>query len=223
MAALFGDCRWQIPMRALMWWRGCCGRCYQRSCAAPGTVCRKHTHLRALHSFLLVRRYYGLATWESFRKPPTDPAHLSLAEVVAVANKAAAAAGAGAGGAAAAQHGFRFVQLPVSDKWTRAMRPTRLNSHPLRSLGTEQLLMSTLLATLPFGIACLAQAAPYACVAACLRAATVHGVRIPTEEADVRLGPSSSLGFGTVCASFRARIQPCMLAPHAPAGQRCHA
>ncbi|KAK9821777.1 hypothetical protein WJX81_000061 [Elliptochloris bilobata] len=46
---------------------------------------------------------YGLASWDCFRKPPGTPGYLSLARVVQLAEAV--------GGA---DHGFRYVQLPVS-------------------------------------------------------------------------------------------------------------
>lgn len=49
-------------------------------------------------------RFYGLATWECFRRPPGDPLHLSLSDVTGLAVRA--------GGV---QHGFRYVQLPVGE------------------------------------------------------------------------------------------------------------
>lgn len=48
-------------------------------------------------------RYYGLATWTCFTADPAAPTYLSLAEVVALAEAA--------GGP---NHGFRYVQLPVT-------------------------------------------------------------------------------------------------------------
>ena len=55
--------------------------------------------LRALNYL----RYYGLATWTCFTSDPAVPQYLSLAEVVALAEAA--------GGP---NHGFRYVQLPVT-------------------------------------------------------------------------------------------------------------
>ncbi|GLC52659.1 hypothetical protein PLESTB_000654400 [Pleodorina starrii] len=49
-------------------------------------------------------RSYGMATWDCFRVPPSDPGHVNLEEVVAVAKEAA-------GGGPS---GFAAVQLPIS-------------------------------------------------------------------------------------------------------------
>ncbi|GIL60268.1 hypothetical protein Vafri_14898 [Volvox africanus] len=49
-------------------------------------------------------RSYGIATWDCFRVPPTDPAHVSLEEVVALAKEIAGNKSSG----------FAAVQLPVS-------------------------------------------------------------------------------------------------------------
>ena len=60
--------------------------------------------------------YYGLATWDCFRVPPGDPQHLSLEEVVGMAEKA--------GGEG---HGMRFVQLPFNLYFDQALRqPTQI-------------------------------------------------------------------------------------------------
>jgi len=48
-------------------------------------------------------RYYGLATWNSFRVPNSHPEHLNLDDVVDVARNV--------GGG---DHGFRFIQLPLN-------------------------------------------------------------------------------------------------------------
>ncbi|KAL6755522.1 hypothetical protein V8C86DRAFT_2676453 [Haematococcus lacustris] len=67
--------------------------------------------------------YYGLATWDCFRVPPTHPAYLALADVVQLAEQA--------GGA---HHGFRFIQLPVNmrmaEAWTQPWQPL----HPTMGL-----------------------------------------------------------------------------------------
>jgi hypothetical protein len=47
-------------------------------------------------------QYYGLASWDCFRVPPSHPLYVSLQEVVEVAMAA--------GGK---KHGFRAVQVPV--------------------------------------------------------------------------------------------------------------
>lgn len=54
-------------------------------------------YLEAARADNLIRAY-GLATWDCFRLPPSDPRYLPLAEVVRVAQMA--------GGA---RHGFRYV------------------------------------------------------------------------------------------------------------------
>ncbi len=59
---------------------------------------------------------YGCATWDGFRVAPTDPGHLSLAELHGLATELA-----GAG------HHFRVVQLPVNLAMTEAIRqPTQV-------------------------------------------------------------------------------------------------
>lgn len=63
---------------------------------------------------------YGLATWSCFRVPPTDPGHLSLQSVVALAVQA--------GGP---DHGLRYIQLPVSagmpESWTEPWQAVHRN------------------------------------------------------------------------------------------------
>jgi aryl-alcohol dehydrogenase-like predicted oxidoreductase len=59
-------------------------------------------------------RFYGAATWNGFRSPPTAQDHLSLGELEAIARDVA-----GAG------HHFRFVQLPFNLGMTEAL--TRAN------------------------------------------------------------------------------------------------
>ncbi len=54
-------------------------------------------------------RFYGLATWNSFRVPYSHPEHLNLDDVVDVARNV--------GGG---DHGFRFIQLPVNLQTTEA-------------------------------------------------------------------------------------------------------
>src|SRR5207302_2443438 len=54
-------------------------------------------------------RYYGLATWNSFRVPNAHPEHLNLDDVVDVARNV--------GGG---DHGFRFIQLPLNLEMTEA-------------------------------------------------------------------------------------------------------
>lgn len=54
-------------------------------------------YLEAARADNLIRAY-GLATWDCFRLPPSDPRYLPLAEVVRVAQMA--------GGA---RHGFRYA------------------------------------------------------------------------------------------------------------------
>lgn len=59
--------------------------------------------------------YYGLATWDCFRVKPEDPRHLSLEEVLSMAERA--------GGG---DHGLRFVQLPFNMYYDQALRePTQ--------------------------------------------------------------------------------------------------
>ena len=59
--------------------------------------------------------YYGLATWDCFRVAPGDPQHLSLEDVVGMAERA--------GGE---DHGMRFVQLPFNLYFDQALRqPTQ--------------------------------------------------------------------------------------------------
>jgi aryl-alcohol dehydrogenase-like predicted oxidoreductase len=59
-------------------------------------------------------RFYGVATWNGFRQPPTGQDYLSLAELEAAAREK--------GGAG---HHFRFVQLPFNLAMTEAL--TRAN------------------------------------------------------------------------------------------------
>jgi len=59
-------------------------------------------------------RWYGTATWNSYRQPPSAPDYLSLAEVVGAAQAA--------GGAS---HHFRVIQLPYNLAMTEAF--TRAN------------------------------------------------------------------------------------------------
>lgn len=47
--------------------------------------------------------FYGMATWDGFRAPPDDPGHLSLKELITVAEQVA-------GGG----HHFRAIQLPLN-------------------------------------------------------------------------------------------------------------
>ena len=53
---------------------------------------------------------YGVATWEAFRVPPDDDAHLDLSEVLARAEAAAESAGVDDPD----DHGFRAIQLPFN-------------------------------------------------------------------------------------------------------------
>lgn len=50
---------------------------------------------------------YGTATWDGYRAAPSDPGHLSLADVLAAAGRAATAAGS-------RTHHFAAVQLPLN-------------------------------------------------------------------------------------------------------------
>ena len=54
--------------------------------------------------------FYGMATWECFRVPPDDPQHISLHDVVCMAEKTAGK-----------QHGFRFIQLPFNMYYDQAL------------------------------------------------------------------------------------------------------
>ena len=59
---------------------------------------------------------YGCATWSGFRVPPSDPGHLSLAELHGLAQELAGA-----------EHHFRVIQLPLNLAMTEAVRqPTQL-------------------------------------------------------------------------------------------------
>jgi Predicted oxidoreductases (related to aryl-alcohol dehydrogenases) len=58
---------------------------------------------------------YGVATWEAFRVPPGDDAHLSLPTVVERARRAAERAGRDAG-----DHGLRAIQLPFNARMAGA-------------------------------------------------------------------------------------------------------
>ena len=58
---------------------------------------------------------YGVATWEAFRVPPDDDAHLSLPTVVERARRAAERAGRDAD-----DHGLRAVQLPFNARMAGA-------------------------------------------------------------------------------------------------------
>lgn len=66
-------------------------------------------------------RFYGLATWDCFRVPPSDDGYLSLLEVLRLA--------VSVGGT---QHGFRYIQLPFSlampEASTEAFQPDTLGS-----------------------------------------------------------------------------------------------
>jgi len=55
-------------------------------------------------------RFYGMATWESFRVGAKDPRHLPLDEILDLARKA--------GGP---DHGFRFIQLPFNMYYDQAL------------------------------------------------------------------------------------------------------
>ena len=55
-------------------------------------------------------RYYGMATWESFRSEPDAPAHLPLDRILSMARQA--------GGD---NHGFRFIQLPFNLYYDQAL------------------------------------------------------------------------------------------------------
>ena len=55
-------------------------------------------------------RYYGLATWDTFRSPPESPNHLDLEEVVSLAQSV--------GGE---HHGFRFLQFPFNPRMPEAV------------------------------------------------------------------------------------------------------
>ncbi|KAG2500333.1 hypothetical protein HYH03_001909 [Edaphochlamys debaryana] len=68
-------------------------------------------------------RYYGVATWDCFRVPPTDAGHLELEDVVAWAK---AAAGGGASGLVA-------IQLPVNADMVEAW------SEPWQSVNNESM------------------------------------------------------------------------------------
>ncbi len=48
-------------------------------------------------------RFYGLASWDAFRVPPTHPAYLSLEEIHEIAANIKGE-----------QHGFRFIEIPFS-------------------------------------------------------------------------------------------------------------
>ncbi|KAL4440685.1 hypothetical protein ABPG77_000394 [Micractinium sp. CCAP 211/92] len=68
---------------------------------------------------------YGLATWTCFRVPPSDPQHLSLQSIVELAEEV--------GGT---DHGFRYIQLPVSvgmpESWEQpwqVLRPAGATRH----------------------------------------------------------------------------------------------
>ena len=54
--------------------------------------------------------YYGMATWECFRVPKSDPRHLALEDVVRMARDA------GGDG-----HGFKFIQLPFNMHYDQAL------------------------------------------------------------------------------------------------------
>lgn len=55
--------------------------------------------------------FYGMATWECFRVPQTDPRHLHIEDVLAMAVRAA-------GGK---NHGFRFIQMPFNMYYDQAL------------------------------------------------------------------------------------------------------
>ncbi len=69
-------------------------------------------------------RYYGMATWNSFRVEPTHPEYVSLEDVVSLAIEV--------GGE---DHGFRYIQLPFNLAFTEALTnndqpigPTKLST-----------------------------------------------------------------------------------------------
>ena len=57
-------------------------------------------------------RYYGMATWESFRVKSDDPRYLSLDTVLELARDAAGPNN---------EHGFRFIQLPFNMYYDQAL------------------------------------------------------------------------------------------------------
>jgi aryl-alcohol dehydrogenase-like predicted oxidoreductase len=62
---------------------------------------------------------YGAATWDGFRAAPSDPGHLSLAEVLAAAERAATSLGS-------QSHHFGAVQVPLNLAMPEALlKPTQ--------------------------------------------------------------------------------------------------
>ena len=84
-------------------------------------------------------RFYGVATWNGFRVPPSDRNHLSLEEMLAAAKRAA-----GEG------HHFRFIQLPVNFAMAEAAE------QPTQSVGGK--MMTALDAAAHLGITAVASA-----------------------------------------------------------------
>lgn len=75
-------------------------------------------------------RYYGLATWDGFREPPTAQGHLDLTAIIGLAEKAhKKVSGQGA-------HGLRAIQLPFNFAMIEA------GFHPIQ--GEGQKLMPTI-------------------------------------------------------------------------------
>ncbi|MEM4311202.1 MAG: aldo/keto reductase [Nitrososphaerales archaeon] len=70
-------------------------------------------------------RYYGLATWSSFRVPFDDKIHLNLEDLVKLAQRV--------GGE---NHGFKFIQLPFNFLMREALKlkNQRINGKPLSPL-----------------------------------------------------------------------------------------
>ncbi len=85
-------------------------------------------------------RYYGLATWNGFRVPPTEPNYLSLNEITSLARNARGM-----------KHRCRFIQLPLNLAMPEAIT--------LRNQVVSDEKMSALEAATRFGLSVISSAA----------------------------------------------------------------
>lgn len=87
-------------------------------------------------------RYYGLASWNSFRVPRGDPQYASLDDLVEVAKNAAGD-----------EHGFRFIQLPFNPAMSEALsaKNQRIADEPLTAFEAAQKLGLGVFTSAPLG------------------------------------------------------------------------
>lgn len=87
-------------------------------------------------------RYYGLASWTSFRVPRGDPHYTSLDDIVEVAKNA--------GGD---DHGFRFIELPFNPGMSEALtaKTQRIADEPLTTFEAARRLGLSIFTSAPFG------------------------------------------------------------------------